>query len=604
MKNLSLIISLLLLSVAGFAQQRTQSSFNYLNTFNLNKSYAGLDTCSKVFLQHKNQWVGVEDAPANTFLQAHTKLPFNFGVGLGINHWSAGLLSQFDASIAIAKHFTLKEKITISPSVNFGYARYTFFADNAVAFDSDTYLDQSRSSSNSFYGDLGLLVTYEKLEAGVSIPRAFSSNPEFDVTEVDPTFIVENYFNAHASYDFQVKDIWNIKPMLIYRSIPSNGQMLDIMAAATYNNKIGVALGYRTNSGLLASANYNIKDMFTIGYGYDVGMQRTAGIGSGSHEVLLGFKLCRSPKERVKEVMKQYYLSGQLTDQENGSKISNAEVTLTDLVTSMDTTVTSDSAGNYSFEVAPARNYKVVVNHPDYELADVKVTSDSNLTENAKNIALKHKQMKLIGAIVDLETKEYLDNVIITLPNGAKAQTDELGTFQLANTAVTEKVEQEINFSKEGYHDTTTTVVLTPGDYTDINLSVAMRKVKEPKSEPVIVDNKIEVNPIYFEVGSSTISQESLTELDRIVELMNANPTMKVEVHAHTDCTGSATGNQKLSDARAKSCVNYISSKITNSENITGKGFGESQPLTDCECAACGSEDHAKNRRTEFVIVD
>jgi len=604
MRNLVSIISLMLLAVTGFAQQRTQSSFNYLNTYNFNKSYAGLDTCSKIFFQHKNQWVGVDDAPANTFIQGHTKLPWNFGVGVGINRWSAGLLSQFDASVAVAKHFVVKEKITLSPSVNFGYARYSLDADDAIAFDSDTYLDQSRTSTNSFYADFGFLVTYDHLEAGISIPRAITSDPEFDVSEVDPTMNVENYFNAHASYDFEVKDVWNIKPMLIYRTIPENGQMLDIMAAATYNNKIGVALGYRTNSGLLASANYNIKDMFTIGYGYDVGMQQVAGLGSGSHEVLVGFKLCRSPKEPAKEEVIRYYLSGQITDEENGEAIANANVNLKESSTGVDTTITSDSTGNYQFEVAPNRAYQLTVDHPDYVTKNIELKSDSSLAMNAKNMGLAHKQVVVNGNMKDAESGQYLDGVTALFSNGQKLESDAQGDVSFsANELGLQTGENTITYSKEGYHDTTATVTIQEGNYDAMNLPVAMRKVAEPKDVPVIVDNKIEVNPIYFEVGSSTISQESLVELDRIAEYMNANTEMQVEVNAHTDCTGSAAGNQRLSDVRAKACVAYIAGKITNPDRITGKGFGESKPLTDCACAECGLEDHAKNRRTEFVVI-
>jgi len=606
MRNLTLILSLLLLSVAGVAQQQTQSSFNYLNGYNLNKSFAGKDTCSRIFFQHKNQWVGVDDAPSNTSLQAHTQLPKQFGIGIGINRWAAGLLSQFDASVAVAKHITIKNKVIVSPSINLGYARYSLNADDAIAFDSDTYLNQNRTSSNSFYADLGLLVRYDNLEAGVSIPKLITSDPEFDVADVDPTLSVENYFKAHAAYDFEVKDVWNIKPMLIYRTIPQNGQMLDIMAEAKYNNKIGVALGYRTNSGLLASANYEIKDMFTIGYAYDVGGQRLAGIGSGSHEVLVGFKLCRSPKESAPKEELHYFLSGQLSDEANGNNIANAQVTLKDATTGMDTTIATDSAGNYRFEVAPGRTYNLAVNHPDYVMNESAITSDSVLQENANNIELEHKHVTLNGVISDLAAGTPLEQVQIALPDGSTNQTDESGAFDYvaSEAGVAEQQEQQIRLVKEGYHDTTVIITLVPANYDDINLQIAMRKIAEPEDAPVIVDNKIVVNPIYFEVGSSSITAESLAELDRIVEVMNANPEMRVEVNAHTDCTGSATGNQRLSDARAKACVTYISEKISDAARITGKGFGETQPLTECTCPDCSAEDHAKNRRTEFVIIN
>jgi len=417
MKRIIAISSLVLLSVAGIAQQRTQSSFNYLNTYNFNKSYAGKEHCTEAFFQHKNQWVGIEDAPANSFIQAHTRLPLNFGIGLGVNNWSAGLLNQFDASLAIANHISIKDKVVVSPSVNVGYARFSLNADEAIAFDSDTYLDQNRTSTNSFYADLGLLVSYDALEVGVSIPRVITSDPEFDVADIDPTMSVENYVNAHAAYNFEIKEDWDIKPMLVYRSIPENGQMLDIMAAATYGKKVGVALGYRTNSGLLASANYTIKDMFTIGYGYDVGGQQVAGLGSGSHEVLVGFKLCKEPKEKEEKVAKEkkvkkeavrYYLIGKVADQANEYPLTQAQIMLKDTATGVEIETKSDSAGNYKSEVLPSTYYEVVVNHPDYQEYRGEFTSDATLTENAKKVMMAHKTITVKGTVADLESKASL----------------------------------------------------------------------------------------------------------------------------------------------------------------------------------------------------
>lgn len=606
MKKIVLLYTLLLLSVAGLAQQQTQSSFNYLNGFNINKSYAGKDACSQIFLQHKNQWVGVEDAPTNLSLQAHTQLPKHFGLGLSVNNWSAGLLSEFDAAIAVAKHFSLSKNFVLSPSFNVGYSRFSFNADDVVAFDSDSYLNQSRTASNSFYADFGLLATYKRLEVGISLPKLLNTDNSFDIADVDPTYNVESYFKAHAAYDYALNDAWDIKPMLVYRTIPSNGDMLDAVAAVDYKNTVGVAIGYRTNSGLLASANIEVKNIVTIGYAYDAGMQQLAGISSGSHEILLGIKFCKASKDEEVEEEQHYYLGGELSAAD-GEPIADAQMVLKDELTGMETTVVTDSTGKYRTEVAPGRTYAITATHPDYEDYQGKVTSDATLSENAKSIALEHQSVTLNGVVLAKVGQTPLEGVTVTLPNGASSTTNKAGEFEnvASKTTLTEAVEQKATLSKAGYHDTTLTYTIQPDSYAAISVQAMMReKVEVIENQPVVVDDKIEMKPIYFEVSSAKITAESYKELDQVVALMNANPTMKIEVNAHTDCTGSASGNQTLSNKRAEACANYIASKISNPSRITGKGFGETQPLTDCACQDCSGADHAKNRRTEFVIVE
>ena len=89
---------------------------------------------------------------------------------------------------------------------------------------------------------------------------------------------------------------------------------------------------------------------------------------------------------------------------------------------------------------------------------------------------------------------------------------------------------------------------------------------------------------------------------------MTKYPGMVVELGAHTDCKGSKSYNEKLSDKRAKASAKYIKGKISNPDRIYGKGYGESKILNGCECEGkiksdCSDEEHAENRRTEFKVI-
>ncbi len=121
-------------------------------------------------------------------------------------------------------------------------------------------------------------------------------------------------------------------------------------------------------------------------------------------------------------------------------------------------------------------------------------------------------------------------------------------------------------------------------------------------AEVIITDSEVLLNPIYFEFNKSNITAQGAGELDKLVKVMNDHPTMVILVKSHTDTKGSASYNLNLSEHRAQSTVQYLISKGISSGRISGKGFGSSTPKIHCG-SNCTDEDHAQNRRSEFMII-
>ena len=118
---------------------------------------------------------------------------------------------------------------------------------------------------------------------------------------------------------------------------------------------------------------------------------------------------------------------------------------------------------------------------------------------------------------------------------------------------------------------------------------------------PIITEKEVILQPIFFEYDKSNITKEGAAELDKLVQVMNEYPTMVIFAKSHTDQRGSDRYNLNLSDRRAKSTVQYLVSKGISKERISGQGFGESEPKATCD--NCTEEQHAQNRRSEFLIV-
>jgi len=120
--------------------------------------------------------------------------------------------------------------------------------------------------------------------------------------------------------------------------------------------------------------------------------------------------------------------------------------------------------------------------------------------------------------------------------------------------------------------------------------------------EEIIVEEKIILNPIYFDFDKSNITNQAAFELDKLVAIMEKYPDMIIKAESHTDSRGPAAYNKGLSDRRAKSTAQYVISKGINEERISGVGKGEEEPKVDCS-QGCSKEEHAQNRRSEFIIV-
>lgn len=125
---------------------------------------------------------------------------------------------------------------------------------------------------------------------------------------------------------------------------------------------------------------------------------------------------------------------------------------------------------------------------------------------------------------------------------------------------------------------------------------------------PLIQNNEIVINPIFFDYDKSNIRPDAAYELENIVTVMREHPKMIIKIESHTDSRGRDAYNLKLSDRRAKSTRDYIISRgIEYSRIESATGYGESQLVNRCTNEMrkiCSEEEHQQNRRSKFIITN
>ena len=104
---------------------------------------------------------------------------------------------------------------------------------------------------------------------------------------------------------------------------------------------------------------------------------------------------------------------------------------------------------------------------------------------------------------------------------------------------------------------------------------------------------------ITFAYDSATVQPQFQRTLDQVADTLRQYNQTYIDVYGHTDSTGSDSYNQTLSQRRATSVADYLSSHGVQSARIGTRGYGESQPIASNDTDA----GRAANRRVEVKIV-
>lgn len=119
------------------------------------------------------------------------------------------------------------------------------------------------------------------------------------------------------------------------------------------------------------------------------------------------------------------------------------------------------------------------------------------------------------------------------------------------------------------------------------------------KMVPILKGEIANINNIFFDFAKYDLKSESFLELDRIIKMLKDYPDVNLQISGHTDIVGTDQRNQKLSENRAKSVVDYLTSKGIDSKRLKSVGYGATMPVVPND----SDFNRAKNRRVELKFM-
>lgn len=226
------------------------------------------------------------------------------------------------------------------------------------------------------------------------------------------------------------------------------------------------------------------------------------------------------------------------------------------------------------------QNMKAPINSPgdDFGISFIKGEVEKGLfssnrkgsrSDDIYSFYLPPKIFSATGEIANKETNQKIDGALVRIigtdGTNLKMRADG-GRFQIKLKPETEYV---IAAFKDGYlNDKVKTSTIGLADSKDFRFDFKLTPTTEP----------IKVNNINYAFGSYEITEESKMALDTLVQLLVLNPSIKIELMAHTDFVGSEKFNSELSQKRAQSVVDYLISKGISAARLVAKGYGKTWP--------------------------
>jgi outer membrane protein OmpA-like peptidoglycan-associated protein len=148
-----------------------------------------------------------------------------------------------------------------------------------------------------------------------------------------------------------------------------------------------------------------------------------------------------------------------------------------------------------------------------------------------------------------------------------------------------------ISISSAGYRETIDTLWVINNDRKSINRDFYMT--------PVEVGLSVTLNNVFFDFGRTSLSSQSLSELDKEIIFIRENPGFSFEVAGFTDSDGPADYNQILSQGRAQVVVDYLVNHGADRSKLTARGYGATRPVY----TGITKSGKQRNRRVELIVV-
>lgn len=285
----------LLLPLVANAQHLPHYSQYMLNDYAINQGWAGSKDYFDVKSNHRNQWVGITDAPRTYTLSAHGPLKTkNMGIGGWLYTDHVGPTRRTGIQLSYAYHVQVAEKTKVSFSLGAGLLQYMVDASKITLRDEgDPVIGNGLQSALVPDFAFGVLVHHEDYYFGISLPQITQNRLYFYDYQEETLSKLEDHYYITGAYTFHLGSDFDVQPAFLVKYVKPIPVQLDLTARVIYKKQVWVGASFRTMDAMAFMLGYLYKDNLMIGYSYDMTTSNLRNYSQGTHEIMLGVRFVR-----------------------------------------------------------------------------------------------------------------------------------------------------------------------------------------------------------------------------------------------------------------------------------------------------------------------
>lgn len=466
-----------------------------------------------------------------------------------------------------------------------------------------------QSDNNKFTSELGLMAGVGFIDGGEILVDGVRQDSINDVITYHSGFDKAVVFSTKAQlrFNYFFNDNWGLNAGAYYMSHYNvNESTKNEILDNTYGTKPSTY--YYVERGKIDNV-YNEEATIRSNFSGPNETDQMQKMTLQSVGVFAGLSYRFGPKNPVKVVetkapeAKSYRLVVTAKDKYSGQVIPNTKVSIKDASGNVIKTAMTDASGKVYIDEINPNNYAITGSFNEIPLdsnstktAEFIANGDLNkdLIYSDRNFILRGKTFQCNSSVPLSGSAVYLENKFDAFKKSTMSDSNGDFVLQLPPNATFELYAKKENYFSQ------IEMVNTQNYDRDRNLFVNIEIcAQETKcGEGIALEN------ILYNLDKFNIREDAKPELNKVVRFMEDNPGVKVELGSHTDSRGSDSYNQKLSQNRAQSAVDYITSRGISSARISAKGYGESVLLNKCaDGVPCSEQEQQVNRRTEFKVI-
>ena len=295
MKKLIILLAAVMVSSAGYTQQRPIHSLYMFDPLLINPAYAGTQVQLSGTAIYRNQWVNFPGAPKTFTASAHTGFRKNrVGVGFLVGNDQIGIHSENSAyfiysyKIPLSKFDNNKSTLSFGVQGGFNNLKSDFTKLNPHDINDPFYSLVERNMSWNFGG--GIYYRSPKFYAGFSVPYILN-NKVVDVNDLESIAKQSRYYYLTGGYVFQPSKNLKFIPSALIRLQETAPLSFDLNLVTVLYDVVGLGGSYRLDDSIVGMFELQINENFHVGYAYDFTTSDLRQYSNGTHEIMINYRV-------------------------------------------------------------------------------------------------------------------------------------------------------------------------------------------------------------------------------------------------------------------------------------------------------------------------